>query len=139
VSAGGRSGRLRSLALLGLILVPAAVLGGVVFGFGSPTTGEGPGATYMIDYTGQALVVTQQTGRVRTGTLSVEYVTPSGPETAIWVAPNGTGYDNGGVGHPVSPGDQFLFAAAVDGSVTVVWTPPGDGDRRVLEASRIET
>jgi hypothetical protein len=134
----GGSGRRRTLLALGLLLVPALLLGTFVLGLGSPDTDGVPGATYGVDYDGETLVVTQETGRVRSGTLFVRYATPNATDREVWVAPNGTGYDNGGSGHPVSPGDQFVFAADVDGSVEVVWVAPDGEDRAVLEETRVE-
>jgi hypothetical protein len=133
------SGRRRTLLALGLLLVPALLLGVFVVGLGSPDTDGAPSATYGIDYDGETLVVTQETGRVPSGTLYVRYATPNGTDRATWVAPNGTGYDNGGAGHPVQPGEQFVFAADVDGAVEVVWVA-GDGERRAtLKEKRFET
>lgn len=135
----GSSGRRRTLLALALLLVPALLLGTFVLGLGSPDTDGVPGATYGVDYDGETLVVTQETGRVRSGTLFVRYTTSNDTsERAVWVAPNGTGYDNGGSGHPVSPGDQFVFAADVDGSVEVVWVAPDGEERVVLEETLVE-
>jgi hypothetical protein len=138
VSGGGGGGRRRTLLALGLLLVPALLLGAFVVGLGSPDDSGVPGATYGVDYEGETLVVTQETGRVRSGTLFVRYATGNGTERETWVAPNGTGYDNGGTGHPVSPGDQFVFAASVDGAVEVVWVAADGSERSVLEETLVE-
>ncbi len=135
---GDDDGRGRTLLVLGLLLVPAFLLGVFVLGLGSPDDSGVPGATYGADYDGETLVVTQETGRVRSGTLFVRYDTASVTDRETWVAPNGTGYDNGGTGHPVSPGDQFVFAADVDGSVEVVWVAADGSDRAVLEEALVE-
>lgn len=137
--ADGGGGRRRTLLALGLLLVPALLLGVFVVGLGSPDADGVPGATYGVDYDGQTLVVTQETGRVRSGTLYVRYATPNGTERETWVAPNGTGYDNGGAGHPVSPGDQFVFAADVDGLVEVVWVAADGEARATLTETRVGT
>jgi len=129
-------GRRRALLAVALLLVPALLLGTFVLGLGDPDTDGVPGAAYGVDYDGETLVVTQETGRVRSGTLFVRYGTPNGTAREVWVAPNGTGYDNGGAGHPVSPGDQFVFAAHVDGSVEVVWVAT-DGEERAVLAETV--
>lgn len=134
----GGGGRRRTLLSLGLLLVPALLLGVFVLGLGSPDTSDVPGATYELRYDGETLVATQQSGRVRSGRLFVRYDTPNDTERATWVAPNGTGYDNGGQGHPVQPGDQFVFAAPVDGSVEVVWLASDGEERAVLAEDRFE-
>jgi hypothetical protein len=115
-------GRVKTALTLGLLLVPGLLLWSFVFGLGNPGAAGPPTGSYSVEYTGTALVVTQETGRVRSGTLSVVY----GPEERreIWVTSNGTGYDNGGDGFPVQPGDQFVFRADVstDDPVRVVWS-----------------
>jgi hypothetical protein len=141
VSDGERDarGRRRALLAVALLLVPAFLLGTFVLGLGDPDTSGVPGATYGVDHDGETLVVTQETGRVRSGTLFVRYATPNGTDRAVWVAPNGTGYDNGGTGHPVSPGDQFVFAADVDGSVEVVWVATDGEERAVLAETAVDS
>lgn len=131
-------GQRRALLAIALLLVPALLLGTFVLGLGDPDTGGVPGATYGVDYDGETLVITQETSRVRSGTLFVRYATPNGTAREVWVAPNGTGYDNGGTGHPVSPGDQFVFAADVDGSVEVVWVATDGEERAVLAETTVD-
>jgi hypothetical protein len=121
-----------------LLLIPALFLGTFVLGLGNPDTSGAPSATYNIEYNGETLVLTQEVGRVRSGTLFVRYATENGTRQTIWVAPNGTGYDNSGRGHPTSPGDQFVFAAEIDGTVEVIWVATDGDERAVLEERRIE-
>jgi hypothetical protein len=127
-------GRTKALLALGALLVPGLLLATFVLGLGDPASAGPPTGSYGVDYTGRALVVTQESGRVRTGTLAVTYREDGERRRQIWVAPNGTGYDNGGRGHPVRPGDQFVFGADVppDAPVRVVWT---DGDQRTVLAN----
>jgi hypothetical protein len=132
------SGRRRTLLVLGLLLIPAFFLGTFVLGLGNPDTSGTPSATYSVDYNGETLVITQEAGRVRSGTLFVRYTTGNETHQIIWVAPNGTGYDNSGQGHPTSPGDQFVFAAEVDGTVELIWVAADGEERAVLEKSRIQ-
>lgn len=127
------NGRAKALLAVLALLLPAAILWGFVAGVADPGAGGEPTAAYEVRNEEGTLAVTQVSGRVRTGTLAV--LVDSGGEVArqIWVAPDGTGYDNGGRGHPVGPGDQFVFLADLSpgDTVRVVWT---DGDERTVLA-----
>jgi hypothetical protein len=122
-------GRLKAALAVCLLLVPGLLLVTFVVGLGNPDQAGPPTGSYSVEYTGRALVVTQETGRVTSGTLVVTY----DGARQVWVAPNGTGYDNGGRGHPVQPGDQFVFSADVSPGdpVGVLWRGT-DGERTTL-------
>lgn len=131
------NGRAKALLTVLALLLPAAVLWGFVVGFADPGAGGEPTAAYDIRYEGETLAVTQTSGRVRTGTLAVLVDSNETVSSQVWVAPNGTGYDNGGRGHPVEPGDQFVFLADLSpgDAVRVVWT--ADEERAVLAEETI--
>lgn len=133
------TGRRRAALAVLVLLLPAALLWGFVFGFANPGESGEPTAAYEIRYEGGTLALTQTSGRVRTGTLAV--IAGSGGEASrqVWVAPNGTGYDNGGRGHPVRPGDQFVFLADLSpgDTVRVVWTGADGEDRAVLAETTV--
>jgi hypothetical protein len=126
------TGRPKALIALLALLLPAALLWSFVLGLADPGASDEPTATYEVRYEDETLAITRTSGLVRTGTLAV--VAGSGGEVSrqVWVAPNGTGYDNGGRGHPVRPGDQFVFSADLSPGdpVRVVWT--GGGTRAML-------
>ena len=126
------------LALLALLL-PAALLWGFVVGVADPGASGEPTATYEIRYEGETVALTQTSGRVRAGTLVVLAGSGGTASRQVWVAPNGTGYDNGGRGHPVRPGDQFVFLADLSpgDTVRVVWTSADGEDRAVLTESTV--
>ncbi|MEF8841505.1 MAG: hypothetical protein V5A62_07740 [Haloarculaceae archaeon] len=127
------NGRTKALVAVLALLLPAALLWSFVFGVADPGASDEPTATYEVRYEGETLALTQTSGRVRTGTVAV--VAGSGGEVSrqVWVASNGTGYDNGGRGHPVRPGDQFVLLADLSpgDTVRVVWT---DGGKRAVLA-----
>jgi hypothetical protein len=133
------NGRTKALLAVLALLLPAALLWGFVVGFANPDAGGEPTATYEVRYEGETLALTQTSGRVRSGTLVV--LVDAGGETSrqVWVAPNGTGYDNGGRGHPVRPGDQFVFLADLSpgDTVRVVWTSADGEDRTVLTEATV--
>ena len=135
------NGRAKALLAVLALLLPAALLWGFVVGFANPDAGGEPTATYEVRYERGTLALTQTSGRVRTGTLAV--LVDAGGETSrqVWVAPNGTGYDNGGRGHPVRPGDQFVFLADLSpgDTVRVVWTSADGEDRAVLAEATVGT
>ena len=126
-------GRAKALLVVLALLLPAAFLWGFVAGFADPGASGEPAAAYEVGYEGETLVVTQTSGRVRAGTLAVLVESNGTASRQVWVAPNGTGYDNGGRGHPVSPGDQFVFRADLSpgDTVRVVWTG-GEGESRTV-------
>jgi hypothetical protein len=133
------NGRTKALLAVLALLLPAALLWGFVVGFANPDAGGEPTATYEVRYEGETLALTQTSGRVRSGTLVV--LVDAGGETSrqVWVATNGTGYDNGGRGHPVRPGDQFVFLADLSpgDTVRVVWTSADGEDRTVLTEATV--
>jgi hypothetical protein len=133
------NGRTKALLAVLALLLPAALLWGFVVGFANPDAGGEPTAAYEVRYEGETLALTQTSGRVRSGTLVV--LVDAGGETSrqVWVAPNGTGYDNGGRGHPVRPGDQFVFLADLSpgDTVRVVWTSADGEDRAVLTEATV--
>lgn len=122
-----------ALAVLALLL-PGVLLWGFVVGFADPGAGDEPTGTYEVRYEGETLALTQTSGRVTTGTLAVHLESDGDVSRQVWVAPDGTGYDNGGRGHPVQPGDQFVLLADLSpgDTVRVVWTDADDEDRVVL-------
>ena len=126
------------LAVLALLL-PAALLWSFVLGVANPDAGDEPTATYEVRYEGETLALTQTSGRVRTGTLAVVVDASGEVSRQVWVASNGTGYDNGGRGHPVRPGDQFVFLADLSpgDTVRVVWTSADGEDRAVLTEATV--
>ncbi|MEF8790884.1 MAG: hypothetical protein V5A61_12225 [Haloarculaceae archaeon] len=131
------TGRRKALLALLALLVPAVLLWGFVLGVADPGSGGEPTATYEIRYEGRTVALTQTAGRVATGTLAVLVDADGNRSRQVWVAPNGTGYDNGGRGHPVRPGDQFVFLADLSpgDTVRVVWTA-GDGEERSVLAEK---
>lgn len=133
------TGRRKALLALLALLVPAVLLWGFVLGVADPGSGGEPTATYEIRYEGRTVALTQTTGRVATGTLAVLVDADGNRSRQVWVAPNGTGYDNGGRGHPVRPGDQFVFLADLSpgDTVRVVWTSADGEDRAVLTESTV--
>lgn len=126
------NGRTKALLAVLALLLPAALLWSFVLGVADPGAGGEPAAAYEVRYEGETLALTQTSGRVRAGTLAVVVESGGAVSRQVWVAPNGTGYDNGGRGHPVRPGDQFVFRADLSSgdTVRVVWTD--DGRRAVL-------
>lgn len=127
------TGRTRAALAVLALLLPAALLWGFVAGVANPDASGEPTATYEIRYEGETLALTQTSGRVRTGTLAVLAGSGGAASRQVWVAPNGTGYDNGGRGHPVRPGDQFVFLVDLSpgDTVRVIWT---DGEERAVLA-----
>ena len=133
------NGRTKALLAVLALLLPAAILWGFVVGFANPDAGGEPTAPYEVRYEGETLAVTQTSGRVRSGTLVVLVDAGGGTSRQVWVATNGTGYDNGGRGHPVRPGDQFVFLADLSpgDTVRVVWTSADGEDRTVLTEATV--
>jgi hypothetical protein len=133
------NGRTKALLVVLALVLPGALLWGFVVGLADPGSSGQPTATYEIRYEGQTLALTQTTGRVTTGTLAVQLESGENTSTQVWVAPDGTGYDNGGRGHPVQPGDQFVLLAdlAPGDTVRVVWTDTDDEGRVVLAEATI--
>jgi len=135
------NGRTKALLAVLALLLPAALLWGFVVGFANPDAGGEPTAAYEVRYEGETLALTQTSGRVRSGTLVVLVDADGETSRQVWVAPNGTGYDNGGRGHPVRPGDQFVFLADLSpgDTVRVVWTSADGEDRAVLTETTVGT